>query len=250
MRVLSEEDAQRRGAARPDRLCCGRDGGGERMESADPGHRAVGGAEPVVVFPGGAGVLGRHFVFAGAGPHHPASAREKRAGRGAEEPPAAHDDDGAGRDAPQHPGGHGRRRRLRRISDRNGPDLGRRSAGALARHRHPEFPGGGHHLPAAARRGPKPYARLRGRRALGHRRAGRRSADRSGRALRRPRPTLSSELCGRRDALCGRGGADPRDVRGKALEHRHDLFRRRLQCDDDPGRLAGLNRARFRSDSM
>ena len=59
-----------------------------------------------------------------------------------------------------------------------------------------------------------------------------------------------AELCGRRDALCGRGGADPRDVRGKALEHRHDLFRRRLQCDDDPGRLAGLNRARFRSDSM
>ena len=67
---------------------------------------------------------------------------------------------------------------------------------------------------------------------------------------RRPRPALSSELCGRRDALCGRGGADPRDVRGKALEHRHDLFRRRLQCDDDPGRLAGLNRARFRRDSM
>ena len=95
-----------------------------------------------------------------------------------------------------------------------------------------------------------PHARRRGRRALGHRRAGRRSADRSGRALRRPRPALSSELCGRRDALCGRGGADPRDVRGKALEHRHDLFRRRLQCDDDPGRLAGLNRARFRRDSM
>ena len=98
-------------------------------------------------------------------------------------------------------------------------------------------------LPAAARRGPEPHARLRGRRALGHRRAGRRSADRSGRALRRPRPALSSELCRRCDALCGRGGADPRDVRGKALEHRHDLFRRRLQCDDDPGRLAGLNRA-------
>ena len=95
-----------------------------------------------------------------------------------------------------------------------------------------------------------PHARLCRRRALGHRRAGRRSADRSGRALRRPRPALSSELCGRRDALCGRGGADPRDVRGKALEHRHDLFRRRLQCDDDPGRLAGLNRARFRRDSM
>ena len=67
------------------------------MEPADPGHCAVSGAGPVVVSPGGAGVLGRHFVFAGAGPHHPASAREKRAGRGAEEPPAANDDDGAGR---------------------------------------------------------------------------------------------------------------------------------------------------------
>lgn len=44
-----------------------------------------------------------------------------------------------------------RRRRLRRISDRSGPDLGRRSAGALARHRHPEFSGGRHHLSAAAR---------------------------------------------------------------------------------------------------
>ena len=130
VRVLSEEDAQRRGAARPDRLCRGRDGGGERVEPADPGHRAVGGAEPVVVFPGGAGVLGRHFVFAGAGPHHPASAREKRAGRGAEEPPAANDDDDAGRDAPQHPGGHGGRRGVRGISVRTGADHGGGRAGA------------------------------------------------------------------------------------------------------------------------
>ncbi len=57
-------------------------------------------------------------------------------------------------------------------------------------------------------------------------------------------------FCGRRNALCRRGGADPRDVRGQAFEHRHDLFRRRLQRDDDSGRRAGLNRARFRSDSM
>ena len=75
--VFFLKNAQRRGAARADRLCRGRDGGGERMEPADPGHCAVGGAGPVVVSPGGAGVLGRHFVFAGAGPHHSASAREK-----------------------------------------------------------------------------------------------------------------------------------------------------------------------------
>lgn len=83
-----------------------------------------------------------------------------------------------------------------------------------------------------------------------HRRAGRRGADRAGGALRRPCPAVFSELCGRRNALCRRGGADPRDVRGQAFEHRHDLFRRRLQRDDDSGHRAGLNRARFRSDSM
>ena len=94
---LRDEATQRRNAAvrENNRIIAeqeklrGRDGGGERVEPADPGHCAVGGAGPVVVSPGGAGVLGRHFVFAGAGPHHPASAREKRAGRGAEEPPTA-----------------------------------------------------------------------------------------------------------------------------------------------------------------
>ena len=36
-------------------------------------------------------------------------------------PAAAHDHDDPGRDAAQHPGGHGRRRRLRRIPDRQRP---------------------------------------------------------------------------------------------------------------------------------
>ncbi len=124
-----------------------------RVEPADPGHRAVGGDGPTLVSAGVSRLLGRHFLFAAARPRHPAPAREKRAGRGAEEPAAAHDDDGAGRDAAQHPGGHGRRRGVRGLSVRQRADHGGGRAGALARHRHPEFPGGGDHLPAAARRG-------------------------------------------------------------------------------------------------
>ena len=39
---------------------------------------------------------------------------------------------------------------------------------------------------------------------------------------------VSAELCGGRDALCGGGGAYPRDVTGKALQHRHDFLCRGL----------------------
>ena len=37
-----------------------------------------------------------------------------------------------------------------------------------------------------------------------------------------------SELCGGRHALCGGGGADSRNVTGKALQHRHDFLCRGL----------------------
>ena len=67
------------------------------------------------------------------------------------------------------------------------------------------------------RAGTQPHTRVCRRRALRHRRAGRRGADRAGGALRRPCPAVFSELCGRRNALCRRGGADPRDVRGQAF---------------------------------
>ena len=96
------------------------------------------------------GLLARHPVSARAGSHHPAPAREQRPGRRAEEPPAAHDDDGAGRDAAQHPGGHGRRRGIRRVPLRQRTDHGGRCAGPVAGHRHSELPGRGDHLHAAA----------------------------------------------------------------------------------------------------
>ena len=52
--------------------------------------------------------------------------------------------------------------------------------------------------------------------------------------------------------LCGGGGADSRNVTGKALQHRHDLLRRRLQRHDDAGRGAGVGfnfERRYENDS-
>ena len=75
-------------------------------------------------------------------------------------------------------------------------------------------------------------------------RADRRGADDSGRAARDAGAAVSSELCRRRDALCGRGGADPRNVPGAAFQSRHGLLCGRLQRHDGSGCGAGLKYAR------
>ena len=49
-----------------------------------------------------------------------------------------------------------------------------------------------------------------------------------------------SELRGGRHALCGGGGADSRNVAGKALRHRHGFLCRGLQRHDDAGCGAGI----------
>ena len=48
------------------------------------------------------------------------------------------------------------------------------------------------------------------------------------------------QLCSRRNALCGGGGADSRNVPGDALQYRNGVFRRWLQSDDGAGCGAGL----------
>jgi len=58
-----------------------------------------------------------------------------------------------------------------------------------------------------------------------------------------PGAAVFSELCGGRHALRRGGGADSRDVTGKALQHRHDFLCRGLQRDDDAGCGAGIAKA-------
>ena len=87
--------------------------------------------------------------------------------RGPEEPAAAHHHDGAGRNPAQHSRRHGRGRGIRGLSLRQRTDFRRRSAGAVPGHRHPEFPRGGHHLPAPAGGGRRQGTGLRRGRALG-----------------------------------------------------------------------------------
>ena len=66
------------------------------------------------------------------------------------------------------------------------------------------------------------------------------SADAPRRAARDPGTAVSSELCRGRHALrCG-GGADSRNVAGKALQYRHDFLCSRFQRDDDAGCGAGI----------
>ena len=59
-------------------------------------------------------------------------------------------------------------------------------------------------------------------------RAYRRGADASRRAACDPGAAVSAELCSGGHALCGGGGADPGNVAGKALQHRHDFLCRGL----------------------
>ncbi|MFQ6976276.1 MAG: ZIP family metal transporter [Oscillibacter sp.] len=65
---------------------------------------------------------------------------------GPKEPTPAHDDDGAGRHTAQHPRGHGRWRGVCGLSLWQRTDHGGGRAGALTRHRDPEFSRGGDHF--------------------------------------------------------------------------------------------------------
>ena len=92
-------------------------------------HRAVCRARPSFVPARRRRLLDRCGLPAAARPRHPPPAPQCRSGRGPAHAAAAHHHDAARGHTAQHPGGHGRRRRLRRIPDRNGPDL-RRSRSA------------------------------------------------------------------------------------------------------------------------
>ena len=60
-----------------------------------------------------------------------------------------------------------------------------------------------------------------------------------------PGTAVSSELCrGCHDLRCG-GGADSRNVAGKALQYRHDFLCRRFQRHDDAGCGAGIGAEMF-----
>ena len=63
-------------------------------------------------------------------------------------------------------------------------------------------------------------------------------------AAHRSGAAVSSELCRWRDALCRRRRADPRNVAGRALQHRHGVLRRGLQPDDGARRGAGMKYGR------
>ena len=68
----------------------------------------------------------------------------------------------------------------------------------------------------------------------------RRGADDSRGAAGDPGAAVSAELRRRSDALCGGGGADSRNVTGKALQPRNGVLCRRLQRDDDAGCGTGI----------
>ena len=81
-----------------------------------------------------------------------------------------------------------------------------------------------------------------GRRAFRRGRACRRGADASCGAACDSGAAVSSELCGRRDALCCGRGADSGNVAGAALQHRNDFLCGRLQHHDDAGCGFGIRR--------
>ena len=113
-------------------------------------------------------------------------------------------------------------------------------AGDKVRFHEIEFSRGGNHLHAApgggGTQGPSVSRRRAFRRCLAYRRG----ADDSCGAAGDPGAAVFSELCGGRHALCGGGGADPRDVTRKALQHRHGFLCRGLQRHDDAGCGAGI----------
>ena len=100
--------------------------------------------------------------------------------------------------------------------------------GAVPRHCHSEFSRGGDHLHAAPGGGGTQGPSISRRRAFRRCRAYRRGADASRRAACDPGAAVSAELCSGGHALCGGGGADPGNVAGKALQHRHDFLCRGL----------------------
>ena len=102
------------------------------------------------------------------------------------------------------------------------------------------FPEGGDHLHAATGGGREQGQGISRRRAFRRCRAYRRGADASRGAAGDPGAAVFSELCGGRHALCGCGGADSRNVTGKALQPRNGVLCRRLQRDDDAGCGAGI----------
>ena len=73
-------------------------------------------------------------------------------GRRAKKPTPTHHDDGSGSDAAQHPGGHGGGGGLCWLSCRDCSDHCSRSVGTFPWDRHPELPGGCHHLHAPAQK--------------------------------------------------------------------------------------------------
>ena len=71
-----------------------------------------------------------------------------------------------------------------------------------------------------------------------------RGADDTRRIAHRSGAAVSSELCRGRDALCRRRRADPRNVAGRALQHRNGVLRRGLQPDDGARCGAGMKYGR------
>ena len=65
-------------------------------------------------------------------------------------------------------------------------------------------------------------------------------ADHPRRAACDPGAAISFKLCSRCHALCCGGGADPRNVPGKALQPRNSFLCCRFQRDDDAGCGAGI----------
>ena len=65
-------------------------------------------------------------------------------------------------------------------------------------------------------------------------------SDDPGRGTCHPRAAVSAEFCRRSHAVRGGGGADSRDVSGRAFQCGHRIFRRGIQSDDGSGRRVGM----------
>ena len=214
LRVLYEKVPASRRAAGADRVCRRGHGGGIHLEPALPRHGAVRRAGAAGVPARRYRVLARRRVPASAGCACPPPAPGRGHARRPQKRLLPHDDVGTGCHAAQYPGGHGRRRCVRGILNRQRADHRHGRTGAVPGHCHPELPRRCDHFNAFEGRGheqgqgvPDGYTVRRGGT------AGRTVHDLGGGAGR-ARAAVSFELCRGCDAVCCYRGTDPRNVPG------------------------------------
>ena len=239
--VLYEKIIAPRRAAGADRLCRRGHGGRVVLEPALPRTGAIRRAGAAVISARVHRVLAGRRVSAGAGYAGAAPASGCHQPRRPQKRLFAHDDAGAGGDAAQHPGGYGRRRRLRRVLNGQRADHGDGRAGAVGGHCDPKLSGGCDYLDATESRGHEPGQGVLDGHTVRRGGAAGCAVHHLGGGAGRARPAVSAQLRGGRDDLRRGRGIDPRNVAGRAFQYRYALLCHRLHDHDGLGCRAGVS---------